>query len=224
MAEGLTLRETVLKRGVDLAVATVGLVVGTPLIGLGWLAATLSTRQNGLFRQTRIGRYGRPFEILKLRTMRSDRGVTTTVTVRDDVRITRIGSILRQLKIDELPQLANVLRGEMSLVGPRPDVPGFADRLTGEDRVILSVRPGITGPAAVAYRHEEQILGAVDDPERFNREVIWPAKVRINRDYIRSWTFRADLKCLRDTVFAVASPHTAEFFPAAHPIPHRTGQ
>ena len=118
--------------------------------------------------------------------MRAVEGVDTTVTTTHDVRITRSGAWLRRLKIDELPQLVNVMRGEMSLVGPRPDVPGFADRLEGPDRVVLTVRPGITGPAALAYRHEEEILAGVADPERYNREVIWPDKVRINRDVRRA--------------------------------------
>ena len=112
---------------------------------------------------------------MKIRTMNSVGG--TTVTTANDTRITRSGALMRRLKIDELPQLINVLRGEMSLVGPRPDVPGFADLLIGDDRVVLTVRPGITGPAAIEYRHEEEILARVADPEGYNRDVIWPDKV-----------------------------------------------
>lgn len=197
---GLTRRQAALKRALDLAVAAVGLVLLWPVLLAGWVAATVSTRQNGFFRQVRIGRDGESFELLKLRSMRAVAGRSSTVTISGDARITRTGAVLRRYKLDELPQLVNVLRGEMSLVGPRPDVPGFADLLTGEDRIVLSVRPGLTGPASLAYRHEEEILAAVPDPERHNREVLWPDKVRINREYVRSWTLAGDLSYLVATV------------------------
>lgn len=200
-AEPLSPRQRMVKRGFDLTVAVLGLLLTWPLIVAAWMVATIDTRANGLFRQLRIGRYGEPFEVLKIRTMRNVGG--TTVTAADDVRITRSGAVLRRLKIDELPQLINVLRGDMSIVGPRPDVPGFADVLVDADRVILTVRPGITGPAALAYRHEEQLLARVDDPERYNREVIWPDKVRINREYLESWSLAADLASLRTTLSSV---------------------
>jgi lipopolysaccharide/colanic/teichoic acid biosynthesis glycosyltransferase len=197
------------KRSLDLVVSAAVLVVTSPVLVLGWVAATLETRQNGLFRQERIGRGGSRFQVVKLRTMRTVEGVDTTVTTRHDVRITRSGAWMRRLKIDELPQLVNVLKGEMSLVGPRPDVPGFADLLQGPDRVILSVRPGITGPAALAYRHEEEILAEVADPERYNREVIWPDKVRINREYVEHYRLRTDLAWLFRTLRSVSEQHPA---------------
>lgn len=203
----LTARQAAAKRVVDVVLAGAVLVVTSPLMLLGWVAATVETRQNGLFRQVRIGRDGAAFEVIKLRSMRSVDGLGTTVTTRHDVRITRSGAWLRRLKIDELPQLVNVLRGEMSLVGPRPDVPGFADRLEGGDRVILSVRPGITGPATLAYRHEEAILAQVPDPERYNREVIWPDKVRLNRQYVEQYRLRSDLTWLARTVRSVSEQH-----------------
>lgn len=199
--EGLSPLQAGIKRSVDLAMATLGLVAGSPVLAIAWLAATVDTRRNGLFRQTRVGVDGETFDVLKIRTMRG--GAGTTVTTADDARITRLGAVLRKLKIDELPQLINVLRGEMSLVGPRPDVPGFADALTGSDRIILSVRPGITGPAAVAFRHEEKLLASVPNPEAYNREVIWPEKVRINREYVENWSLVADLRCLARTVACV---------------------
>lgn len=199
----LTRRQEATKRLVDVLVAGTALVVTSPLLLTGWVAAALETRRSGVFRQVRVGRDGARFEVLKLRTMRPVPGVDTTVTTRDDQRITRSGAWLRRLKIDELPQLVNVLRGEMSLVGPRPDVPGFADRLEGADRILLSVRPGITGPAAVAYRHEEEILAAVADPERHNREVIWPDKVRLNREYLEHYRLRDDLVWLVRTLRTV---------------------
>jgi lipopolysaccharide/colanic/teichoic acid biosynthesis glycosyltransferase len=204
----LSSRQEAAKRLLDVVVSGAVLVATSPALLVGWLAATLETRQNGLFRQVRIGRDGTPFEVLKLRTMRAVDGIDTTVTTRHDVRITRSGAWMRRLKIDELPQLVNVLRGEMSLVGPRPDVPGFADRLQGGDRVILTVRPGITGPAALAYRHEEAILAEVPDPETYNREVIWPDKVRINRAYVEQYRLRSDLAWLVRTVRSISEQHT----------------
>lgn len=199
-SEGLSIGQAALKRGFDLFGAAVGLVLTWWLILLAWTAATIDTRRNGFFVQERVGRHGRPFWVVKIRTMREVPGLDTTVTRSGDTRITRVGAFFRRLKIDELPQLWNVLVGDMSFVGPRPDVPGFADRLEGEDRVMLSVRPGITGPATLKYRDEEALLAGVDDPERYNREVIWPNKVRINREYIRDWRLRDDLKYIWRTV------------------------
>ena len=207
--EGLTPRQAATKRAFDLALAGAGILITAPVIAVAWLAATFDTRQNGLFRQDRIGQYGVPFEVLKIRTMRGSGG--TIVTTANDVRITTLGALLRKLKIDELPQLVNVLRGEMSLVGPRPDVAGFADTLVGHDRIVLSVRPGITGPAAVAFRHEQDLLASVADPETYNREVIWREKVRINCDYVEGWTFAKDIACLLETVRSVlGSPPDVE--------------
>ena len=153
-----------------------------------------------LFRQVRIGRHGKPFRILKFRTMIPGAPACTSVTRAGDPRITPIGAFLRRRKLDELPQIWNVLRGEMGLVGPRADVPGFADRLSGPSRVILEVRPGITGPATLAYRDEEDLLARQPDPERFNADVIYPDKVRINRAYVERLSLKADLLCLVQTV------------------------
>ena len=211
MAEprGLNGRQAAVKRTFDVLAALVGLVLTSPLVLAGWVAATVSTRRNGVFRQQRIGLEGEPFEVLKLRTMRVVPGRESTVTTSGDTRITRTGAWLRRYKIDELPQLVNVLRGEMSLVGPRPDVPGFADLLTGDDRMVLTVRPGITGPAALAFRHEEEILAMASDPEFHNREVIWPQKVGINRQYVESWTFGGDVACLLATIRSTVAVHSS---------------
>ncbi len=198
--QGLNAGQAALKRGFDLSGAAVGLALTWWLILLAWAAATIDTRRNGFFVQERVGRHGRPFRVVKIRTMQEVLGLDTTVTRSGDARITRLGAFFRRFKVDELPQLWNVLVGDMSFVGPRPDVPGFADRLEGEDRVMLSIRPGITGPATLKYRDEESLLAGVDDPERYNREVIWPDKVRINRDYIRDWRLRDDLKYIWWTV------------------------
>jgi lipopolysaccharide/colanic/teichoic acid biosynthesis glycosyltransferase len=188
------------KRAFDLVAATLGLALVGWVILLADIAARIDTGQSGLFRQARVGRHGRPFNLLKIRTMRPVAGIDTSVTVAGDARITPIGRLLRRLKIDELPQLWNVLVGQMSLVGPRPDVPGFADRLEGEDRIILEVRPGITGPASLEYRNEEALLAAQSDPEAYNRDVIWPDKVRINRQYVENWSFFADLRYIWRTI------------------------
>ena len=200
---GLSRRQESLKRALDVVVAGLGAVVTAPLVAAGIVAATLSTRQWGLFSQERIGRDGVPFRVYKVRSMRRVEGIDTTVTSGADPRITRVGAWLRRLKIDELPQLVNVVRGEMSLVGPRPDVAGWADTLEGEDRIVLSVRPGITGPASVAFRHEESLLREADDPEAYNREVLWPEKVRLNREYVESWSLRSDLHWISATVSSV---------------------
>lgn len=202
---GLTPGQRLAKRSFDLVFALVGLVVTLPILVVAVVVATLETREFGIFSQLRIGRGGDPFRMHKVRTMRSTLDLTSTVTIDRDPRITRSGRIMRKLKIDEIPQLWNVLLGEMSFVGPRPDVPGFADQLSGADRIILSVRPGITGPAAVAYRHEEYMLARVDDPERYNRDVIWPDKVRINREYVQTYRFSRDIRSLVDTARSVLS-------------------
>lgn len=132
--------------------------------------------------------------------MRRVDGVDSTVTTQDDIRITKSGKFMRDTKIDELPQLFNVLLGSMSFVGARPDVEGFADKLEGEDRVILSIPPAITGPASLKYRDEEAILARQENPEEYNREVIWRDKVAINRDYIKNWSLRGDIGYIIKTI------------------------
>ena len=132
--------------------------------------------------------------------MKIVKGVETTVTSSNDARITTTGAFFRKTKIDELPQLWNVLVGEMSFVGPRPDVPGYADRLQGEDRIVLSIRPGITGPAQLAYKNEEEILANQDDAVKYNDEIIWPDKVRINREYIEDYSLVKDFYYIWKTI------------------------
>lgn len=125
----------------------------------------------------------------------------SSVSVAGESRITPLGAKLRKYKLDELPELWNVLKGDMSLVGPRPDVPGYADRLQGEDRLVLKLRPGITGPASLKYANEEEILAQVADPRRYNDEVIFPDKVRINLDYYYNRTFCGDIRLIFQTIF-----------------------
>lgn len=195
----LTLRQRCLKRTFDLVLASLGLALTGWLILLAWAAASLDTRQNGLFQQVRIGRWGHPFTVLKIRTMRQVPGLDSTVTTAMDIRITPLGRWLRQTKLDELPQLVNVFLGQMSFVGPRPDVPGFADKLSGRDRLVLSLRPGITGPATLVFRNEEELLAAKPSPETYNREVIYPKKVALNLEYLQGWNLRRDLAYIMQT-------------------------
>ena len=152
-----------------------------------------------LFRQTRIGRHGKPFTIYKFRTMTVGHA-GSSVSVAGESRITPLGAVLRRYKIDELPELWNVLIGDMSFVGPRPDVPGYADRLQGDDREMLELRPVITGPASLKYRNEEELLAAVDNPQEYNDTVIYPDKVRINRYYLHNYSFVKDIEMIVCTV------------------------
>ncbi|MDK9708671.1 MAG: sugar transferase [Desulforhopalus sp.] len=199
-AFGLSPVQKFLKRGFDLILSSFGLLGVFWIIAIAWVFATLDTKANGFFTQRRVGRHGRPFTVLKIRTMRPHSESLSTVTTDADPRVTRLGRFWRKTKIDELPQLLNVLLGQMSFVGPRPDVPGFADCLQGEDRIILDLRPGITGPATLAYKNEETLLATVSDPERYNREVIYPDKVRINREYVQNWSFWQDIRYILQTL------------------------
>lgn len=198
---GLKATQAFLKRVFDLFFSILGLALVWWLIVFAWLAASIDTRSNGFFIQKRVGRNGKTFRVVKIKTMRPIAAFDTTVTRRGDPRITPLGAFFRRAKIDELPQLWNVLLGDMSFVGPRPDVPGFADKLRGDERAILSIRPGITGPATLKYRNEEELLAAQPDPEVYNRDVIWPDKVLINLQYIREWSLRRDVRYILDTVF-----------------------
>ena len=154
-----------------------------------------------IFKQTRIGRHGKPFTMYKFRSMTMHHS-GSSVSVKGESRITPLGSVLRKYKLDELPELWNVLKGDMSLVGPRPDVPGYADKLQGDDREILRLRPGITGPASLKYRDEEELLARQTDPQRYNDEVIFPDKTRINRAYLAHWSFGLDLKIIFCTLLS----------------------
>ena len=189
-----------LKRGFDFLGSVLGLGLTFWIILPAWVLASLDTRKNGFFTQDRVGKDGYIFRVVKIRTMCEVQGMSSTVTTGADQRITRLGRFWRRTKIDELPQLINVLKGDMSFVGPRPDVPGYADELRGEDRLVLSVRPGITGPATLKYRDEETLLQEQDDPESYNKNVIWPDKVRINKDYVKNYSFKNDLLYIVKTI------------------------
>ena len=200
---GLTRGQATAKRSFDILAAALGLIVAAPLILVGWIVATIDTRQNGFYTQTRIGRFGLPFRIVKLRTMREDPSYQTSVTTHTDPRITGSGKLLRTTKWNELPQLWNVLIGDMSFVGPRPEVPGFADQLVGKDTIILTIRPGITGPATLRFCDEEIILESVDDADTYNVDTLYPEKVRLNRAYVESYSFTADVRYIVLTLSAI---------------------
>jgi len=189
-----------IKRAFDFVASFSGLVLLSPVMLAVAAAVRLSSPGPVLYVQNRVGRQGRLFRCAKFRTMRVGADAGGSVTTATDSRITPVGQFLRRWKLDELPQLWNVLTGRMSFVGPRPDVPGYADRLHGEDRRILDLRPGITGPATLLFREEERLLALAKDPKAFNDEVIFPEKVRINREYLETASFWRDIGYILATV------------------------
>lgn len=197
---GLSHTEFYFKSLFDLTFAIIGLLFLGWVIIIAWAVSSFETKSNGFFIQKRVGFRGKLFNIIKIKTMKNSNEIFGTVTTSEDPRITRSGLIFRALKIDELPQLWNILIGQMSFVGPRPDVPGYADKLIGNDRIILSVRPGITGPAQIAFKDEENILTKQSNPLRYNNEVIWPLKVKINKDYIENYSFVKDINYILKTI------------------------
>ncbi len=192
-----------LKRIFDVCCALAGCLI--LLLPMMFIAIMIKCTSKGpvFFRQKRIGRNGDVFVCFKFRTMIVNSGIYGTVTTATDSRITLLGKLIRRYKLDELPQLWNVLIGKMSLVGPRPDVPGYADALKGDDRKILELRPGITGPASLFFKDEECILARERDPVRYNDTVIWPKKVQLNRVYYDQWSFWKDIGYILITLFPV---------------------
>lgn len=183
----------------DRVFSLLGLVIFSPVMLVVAVLIHVKMGTPVLFRQKRVGKDGKLFTILKFRTMAED-SEGSSVSVAGDERILPLGVKLRRYKLDELPQLWNVLKGDMSFVGPRPDVPGYADALVGEDREVLKLRPGITGPATMKYRDEEELLATVDNPQEYNDTVIFPDKVRINRYYLHHYSFWTDIKMIFATV------------------------
>lgn len=188
-----------LKFWFDRLSAFVGLILCSWILLLIALLIRLLDGAPVLFCQRRVGKDGELFVMHKFRTM-SEGNDGTTVTVAGDLRITKLGAFLRRTKLDELPELWDVFVGKMSMVGPRPDVPGYADKLQGEDREILFLRPGITGPATLKYRDEETLLSQVENPHQYHDEVIYPDKVRLNRYYLHHYSFFLDLKIIFATL------------------------
>lgn len=162
-----------------------------------------------MFTQQRVGKHGKVFRIYKFRTMTVGHG-GSSVSVKGEARITPLGARLRQYKLDELPELWNVLRGDMSFVGPRPDVPGYADQLQGDERRMLELLPGITGPATLKYRNEEELLASVEDPIRYNDEVIFPDKVRLNIYYLDHYSFLKDMQMIACTLLGKKMRYAGE--------------
>lgn len=169
----------------DILLATLGLVILSPLLIFVYVAIVLESRGGGFYRQERTGRYGKPFRLIKFRSMyvNADKHGLITVGGHDN-RITRVGYYIRKYKIDELPQLINVVKGDMSIVGPRPEVKKYTDLYTEEQCKILDVRPGITDYASIKYVDENEILGTSDNPERTYIEQIMPDKIKLNMIYI----------------------------------------
>ena len=197
----------------DRLIAFLGLIILSPV--MLFVAILILVKMGGpvLFKQQRVGKDGKQFTLAKFRTMKADHG-GSSVSMAGESRITPLGAKLRKYKLDELPELWNVLKGDMSFVGPRPDVPGYADRLQGDDREVLLLRPGITGPASLKYRNEEEMIAEYVAQAKtqgdsrseqeialwYNDNVIWPDKVRINRYYLHHYSFCMDLKMIFATV------------------------
>lgn len=189
-----------IKRLFDIVASFFGLIILSPVLLIISLIILFRMGKPVFFLQKRTGRYAKPFTIYKFRTMTLSHS-GSTVSVKGESRITPLGAILRKYKLDELPELWNVLIGDMSFVGPRPDMPKYYEGLTEEEKEILNLRPGLTGPATLKYANEEELLAMVDNPEKYNAEVIWPDKVRINLDYYRNRTFWLDIKIILKTIF-----------------------
>lgn len=195
----------------DRFVSLLGLLVLFPLLVV--VAAVIKCKMpNGpvIFKQQRVGKNGRLFTMYKFRSMLVGHG-GSSISVAGESRITPLGAKLRKYKLDELPELWNVLIGDMSFVGPRPDVPGYADMLKGSYREILRLRPGITGPASLKYRNEEELLAKQENPQKYNDEVIFPDKVRINRYYLYHYSFVKDIQIIICTVLGKKMKYNNEW-------------
>ena len=192
------------KRAMDIVLSAAALCVLWPVLLLIALAIVVDDPGPVFYRQVRVGRGGKPFRIFKFRTMVVDadkKGLS--ITVGRDSRITRVGALLRKTKLDELAQLLNVLCGQMSFVGPRPEVPRYVELYTPYQRQVLLVRPGITDYASIAYRNENDLLAGADDPERMYIETIMPDKIELNMKYLREISPLTDVRLMLRTVFAV---------------------
>ena len=188
------------KSAFDRIVSFFGLFFLSPVLLV--VALLIRIKMSGgsvIFKQKRVGQHGKLFTMYKFRSMTVNHS-GSSVSVKGESRITPLGVKLRKYKLDELPELWNVLMGDMSFVGPRPDVPGYADKLEGDDRRLLLLKPGITGPASLKYRNEEELLAEQEDPLEYNDEVLFPDKVKINIEYLDNWSFWNDIKIIIYTV------------------------
>ena len=185
----------------DYFFAIVGLICLMPLFIIIAICIKLTSKGPVLYTQKRVGRNGVIFTIIKFRSMISEHDDKNTITIAGDLRITKFGRFLRRYKLDELPELLNILKGEMSFVGPRPDLPGYADKLQGDNRKILELKPGITSKASLKYANEEEILSKQANPINYNNEIIYPDKIRINLDYYYNHNLWVDIKIKFETIF-----------------------
>ncbi len=195
----------------DKVVSFFGLVCLSPVFLI--VAILIKKRMPGgpvIFKQQRVGQYGRLFTVYKFRSMNVAGEGRTSIASEEEDRITPLGKTLRRYKLDELPELWNVLKGDMSFVGPRPDVPGYADKLKGKDRDILKLKPGITGPASLKYRQEEDLLNSVTNPQEYNDKVIYPDKVRLNLYYLEHYSFFKDIEMIMCTVLGKKMRYAGE--------------
>lgn len=192
-----------IKRLFDIIFSLIGIVFLLPIFIVVSFLIKIDSSGPIFFLQKRVGLNGDIFKIIKFRTMRVNHNNSLTITLENDVRITRIGKILRKYKIDEIPELINVLIGDMSFVGPRPDVPGYADLLKGNNRNILKLRPGITSKASIKYANEEQLLLDQQDPIAYNNDVIFPDKVKMNLNYYENNNIWIDIKIIFATLYTL---------------------
>ena len=199
-----------MKRAFDLILSSLGLVLLAPLLAALALLVKLETRGPVFYRGVRTGWLGKPFRIFKFRTMvENAEKLGGSSTPEDDPRVTRVGRLLRKYKLDEFPQLFNVIRGEMSLVGPRPQVPWVVEMYSQDERAVLDARPGITDYASVRFHNEGEILRGSTDPDKDYFEKIHPEKMRLSLEYVRRQSLRLDCRILRQTVVAVVFPPRA---------------
>lgn len=186
--------QSVIKRSFDIIFSIILFFLFFWVLVLAWIISVIDTRTNGVFIQERIGQYGRKFHIYKLRTMKAGENLEV-------LHKSKLGKLLRKYKLDELPQLINVLKGEMSIVGPRPDISGYYDLLKGEDRKILELKPGLTSLASLKYYNEDALLENQYDPLVYNDEVLFPDKIKMNLEYYHHQSFYNDLQIIAATCF-----------------------
>lgn len=190
----------------DILFSAIGLIILSPLFVILWLLIWMESKGPGLFVQERIGLNGKPFGLYKFRSMRTDSESESLITIGDnDHRITRIGHFIRKYKLDELPQLLNVLKGDMSLVGPRPEVRKYVELYTAEQRMVLNVKPGITDYASIEYVNENELLGNADDPDRVYVEQVMPKKLELNMRYIQDRSLCQYFKIIFLTIKSIVS-------------------
>ncbi len=200
----------ILKWIFDRLMALIGLLVLWPVLFVVWILIRIKMPGGpAFFKQKRVGKNGKLFTMYKFRSMTIGHG-GSSISVAGEHRITPLGAKLRHYKLDELPELWNVFIGQMSFVGPRPDVPGYADQLKGREREMLKLRPGITGPASLKYRDEEDMLAKKDNPQRYNDEVIFPDKVRLNIYYLHHYSFIKDIEMIICTVLGKRMKYAGE--------------